>query len=261
MISVAHSAGYQFAGLRLMAAWPGALPYPLMDDVALLRETMARISDTGVRIFDLEVIRIGVPFDAADYERFFEAGAKLGGKVVAVMSDDADEERVAASFAALCEAARPYGLSMNLEFIPFTGVRNAASAVRIVSNANASNGSVLVDALHFIRSDTSIADIVGIPRSMLTFAQICDAPAEAPKTLEDLLHMVRFERLLPGEGGIDLVNLFAALPETLPIGIEIPNVRRAAIVGYETWARQALSAAKTSVAAAALARHQEKSCQ
>jgi len=56
--------------------------------------------------------------------------------------------------------------------------------------------------------------------------------------------MVRFERLLPGEGGIDLVNLFAALPETLPIGVEIPNVARVAIVGYEAWATQALSAAK-----------------
>jgi sugar phosphate isomerase/epimerase len=255
MIFVAHRAGYQFAGLRLLAAWPGALPYPLMDDAGLMRETMARISHTGIRIFDIEVIRIGVPFDASAYERFFETGARLGGKVVAVMSDDAEEERVAASFAGLCEAARPYGLSMSLEFIPFTGVRDAASAVRIVRNANAPNGSVLVDALHFARSGSSIADIADIPASMLTFAQICDAPAEAPKTLEDLLHMVRFERLLPGEGGIDLVNLFAALPETLPIGVEIPNVARVAIVGYEAWATQALSAAKTSVAAAALARH------
>jgi len=256
MISVAHSAGYDFAGLRLMAAWPGALPYPLMDDVSLMRETMTRISDTGVRIFDLEVIRIGEQFDAALYERFFETGAMLGGKVVAVMSDDAEEERVAASFAELCETARPYGLTMNLEFIPFTGVGNAASAVRIVRNASAPNGSVLVDALHFARSATSIADIADIPPSMLTFAQICDTPAQAPKTLEDLLHIVRFERLLPGEGGIDLVNLFAALPESLPIGVEIPNVRRTAIVGFEAWARQALSAAKTSLAAAALVRRQ-----
>lgn len=44
----------------------------------MLRETLAWMKDTGVKIFDLELIRLGPAFDPADYRAFFEAGAQLG---------------------------------------------------------------------------------------------------------------------------------------------------------------------------------------
>ena len=47
-----------------------------------------------------------------------------------------------------------------------------------------------------------------------------------PGRREALIHTARFARLLPGDGGIDLVGLFARLPRDLPISVEVPNARR-----------------------------------
>jgi sugar phosphate isomerase/epimerase len=248
LIAVAARAGYQKVGLRLTGASPGGTAYPLMQDARALDDTLARIGDTGVGVFDLEIIRVGAGFRASAYLPFFEVGARLGAKAMLVAGDDPDEARLTASFAALCEASAPFGLSADLEFMPWTKVPDARTALRIAASAAQENGGVLVDALHFARSATSLADVAGIPRHRLHYAQICDAPPEIPVTMEGLIHTARCERLLPGEGGIDLAGLFKALPRDLPISVEIPNDKRAPAIGAEDWARQALVASKATLA-------------
>ncbi len=107
------------------------------------------------------------------------------------------------------QAAAPFGLSADLEFMPWTKVPDARTALRVVLGAAQPNGGVLVDALHVARSATSLADLAAIPRERLHYAQICDAPAEVPSTVEGLIHAARCERLLPGDGGIDLAGIFS----------------------------------------------------
>jgi sugar phosphate isomerase/epimerase len=248
LIAVAAGAGYQKVGLRLTPASPGGAAYPLMRDARALEDTLARMRDTGVGVFDLEIKRIGATFRASDHLSFFEVGARLGAKAMLVAGDDADESRLTASFAALCETSAPFGLSADLEFMPWTKVPDARTALRIVAGAAQENGGVLVDALHFARSATSLADVAGIPRQRLHYAQICDAPREMPATVEGLIHAARCERLLPGEGGLDLAGLFATLPKDLPISVEIPNEQRVPMLGAEEWARQALVACKATLA-------------
>ena len=244
LIAVAARVGYQKVGLRLLPAAPGGAAYPLMRDAPALQDTLARMRDTGVGVFDLEIVRLGAGFQASEFLPFFEVGARLGAKAMLVAGDDPDEARLTASFAALCEASAPFGLSADLEFMPWTKVPDARTALRIVTGAGQANGGVLVDALHFARSATSLADIAAIPRHRMHYAQICDAPAEMPTTTEGLIHTARCERLLPGEGGIDLTGLFTTLAKDLPISVEIPNDKRARLLGAEEWARQALHASK-----------------
>jgi sugar phosphate isomerase/epimerase len=81
----------------------------------------------------------------------------------------------------------------------------------------------------------------------MNYAQICDAPGEIPTTVEGLIHTARCERLLPGDGGIDLVSLFAALPSGLPVSVEVPNEKQAPAVGPLEWARQALAKTKATL--------------
>jgi sugar phosphate isomerase/epimerase len=247
LVAVAAHAGYDKVGIRLAPASSGGTAYPLMRDPVALAETLARIAETGVGVFDLELIRIDAGFDPAAHKAFLEVGAKLGAKAMLVAGDDPDEGRLTASFAALCEAARPFGLSADLEFMPWTKVPDARTALRIVSGAAQPNGGVLVDALHVARSDTTAADIAAIPHRHLHYAQICDAPAEIPATVEGLLHTARSERLLPGEGGIDLAAIFAQLPSDLPISVEIPSLTQVAALGPEEWARRALAATKRTL--------------
>jgi hypothetical protein len=116
VIDVAALTGYQQAGIRLLPASPGGVAYPLMNDVRAMQDTMERIQDTGVSVFDLEIIRLDAGFQVRDYLPFFEIGQRLGAKALLNAGDDPDETRLTASFASLCEAAAPFGLTADLEF-------------------------------------------------------------------------------------------------------------------------------------------------
>ncbi|MES2512192.1 MAG: TIM barrel protein [Pseudomonadota bacterium] len=184
--------GYNEVGLRLLPNAPGAPQQHLIGDAAMLRETLAAQRDTGVGVFDVEIIRIGENFDPAIYTGLFEAGQALGAKAVLVAGDDNDEARLADSYARLCATMRPFGLTADLEFMPWTAVSSANVALKTIRAAGSPpNAGILVDALHFARSATTLDDIRALPRSLLHYAQICDAPAATPGkpfTVDEMIH-------------------------------------------------------------------------
>jgi sugar phosphate isomerase/epimerase len=244
MIRLAAASGCSGCGIRLLPSAPGGVHYAMRLGSALLAETLAASRDSGVRVLDLEIVRIGPAFDARAFEALFEVGAALGARHVLVAGDEPDVPRITAHFAALCEIAAPYGLSCDLEPMPWCPVASVAQAAHIVEAADRPNGGVLVDALHFFRSASTVADVQRLPRARLHYAQICDATVPPPETVEGLIHDARCERLLPGEGGLDLRALFAVLPADLPISIEIPSETRAPQMGYPAWARAAVKATR-----------------
>lgn len=244
MVQLAADTGCQAAGIRLLPTSPGGPHYPLMDDAPMLRETLACIAGTGVGILDLEVLRIGEAFSVAPLLPFLDVGKRLGARHILVAGDDPNEARITANFAALCEAAAPFGLSCDLEFMPWTAVRDCATAHRIAENAAQPNGGVLVDALHWARSGSTLVDVAALPRARLHYAQICDGRVPAPTSVDELIFDARCERLLPGEGGIDLATLFALLPRDLPVSIEVPSESRAPVLGYTAWAKQAVATSR-----------------
>lgn len=247
-IRLAEKLGYAAVGLRVTPAAPGGAFSPLIEDKALLEETRAALRGTGVGVFDIEIIRIGADFVPEAHRAFLDVCGALDGKAILVAGDDPDEARLTARFARFCELAAPSGLTANLEFMPWTAVKDAKSALRVVEAAGQPNGRVLVDALHAARSATTLADLAAIPAGRLAYAQICDAPAGIPATEAELIHTARCERLLPGEGGIDLAGIFDALPADLPVSVEIPHDIRKAVLGVEAWSRQALAAARAVLA-------------
>ena len=249
-IQVAAETGYAHVGLRLLPASPGGIAFPLMTDATLLKATRDALADTGVSVFDVEIVRIAPGFSVESYKPFLETCGKLGARAILVAGDDADEPRMTAAFATFCQAAQPYGLSADLEFMPQSQVHDAAAALRILRAANQPNAGIIVDALHVSRSHTNLADIQAVPRGWLNYAQICDGPAEIPTDLDGLNYAARHERLLPGYGSLDLVGLFASLPAELPISVEIPNDRQAPALGAREWARRALATSRAVLASA-----------
>ena len=249
-LRLAAKLGYQAIGARIAPSVPGGDYSPLTTDAAMLRDTLRRIDDTGVQVFDVEIVRLGPEF-SADALPFLETAGRLKARAVLVAGNDPDEARLTESFAKFCRAAAPYGLTADLEFMPWTAVKNLSAARRIVTGAGQPNGRVLVDALHAARSATTLADIAVLPRHLVSYAQLCDAPAGIPATDEELIHTARSARLLPGDGGIDLAGIIQSLPDDLPLSLEIPNDERLPKLGAEEWGRQALAAAKRIVASAA----------
>jgi hypothetical protein len=97
VVSFAANFGYEYAGLRLLPPASGTRAYPLMDDAQLLRETLLRSADTGIAIFDVEIIRLEPGFEAASFLSVFEVAAKLGAKAVLVAGIDPNESRLSST--------------------------------------------------------------------------------------------------------------------------------------------------------------------
>jgi sugar phosphate isomerase/epimerase len=223
LVTVAAAAGFRKVGIRISATPSvGVPPYDMLGDTPVMRETLARLADTGVSVLDVEFLRFEPDEPKGIPDGFLESGARLGAKYVLVMSAEPLEARTLERFCDLCERARRFGLHVCLEFAIYTGVKTLADAARVVKNSGCGNASVLVDALHFSRSHGVPADIASIDPSLYKYAQICDAVATVPSAPPDLIREARGGRLLPGEGALPLHDLVAALPPALPLSIEAP---------------------------------------
>ena len=253
LIDVAATCGYDHVGIRLLPAVAGGPAYPLMDDLAKLKETLARLDATGVTVADLEVVAFRPETEVGAFSAFFETGAQLGAKHMLVAGYDPDLSRFTDRFAAFCAAAAPYGLTADLEFMPWTSVPDLRTANGIVAQTGQPNAGVLVDVLHFDRSNSLVGELARVPADRLHYWQIYDGPAEKPATTEEMMHAARHERMFPGEGGIDLVTLVRTMPKDIPISIEVPTAELAKTMSAEARARRALVTARKIMAAAGVA--------
>lgn len=243
-IRIAAATGYSLVGLRaLPAAAAGEGPYALMTDRRVQDDVVRALADSGVQVADLEIVRLKPGTDVADFEPFCALGQKIGARHVLVAGDDTDPVRLADRFAAFCDLAARHGLTADLEFMPWTGVKDLATALKVVDTAARPNGGVLVDALHWDRAHVSTAEVAAIPRRLLNYVQVCDGPSPYDPSDEGMIAVARGARLLPGEGGIDLGGLVRAVPDDVTISVEIPMTELARTIGPEERARRAHAAA------------------
>ncbi len=244
LIDVAASAGYEYVGLRLNRVTLEEPLYRLIEDRALMKATKVRLAETGVRVLDVELARMSPELDAKYFLPLLEAGAELGAKHVITQLPDPDRARATERFATICDLAAPLGLTIDLEFPTWTETPNVTEDAKVLRAVNKPNAGMLIDTLHVARSESSLDDLRQMPREWFHYAQVCDAPAEAPATKEGLIHAARCERLFPGEGGIDVCGILACIPVNIPYALEIPRDSLARVIGVEECARLALVAAK-----------------
>jgi sugar phosphate isomerase/epimerase len=244
---LAQRLGYYAIGVRLAPLSPAGHFSSLSEDAGLLRETLACIHDTGVSVFDVEGVRLDEHFRRGSFNRQLAVAAELGAKVISVIGDDPDDQRLIESFGHFCDTAAQHYLAVALEFMPYSRVPDSNAALRILRQAQRPNARIAVDLLHVSRSNMTRADLAAIPQEFLSYAQLCDAPAEVPTTREGLIHTARCARLLPGAGVIDVRGMIEDLPASLPLSVEIPNTEQLTLHGAEEWARRALMATRHAI--------------
>jgi len=244
LVEIAARSGYRYVGLRLNRVTSEEVLYDLAHDRALMHETKARLAATGVEVLDVELARMDPDHDPQSYASLLEAGAQLGARHVITQLPDPDRERATERYAALCDLAKPLGLTLDLEFPSWTETPDLATATQVLRAVNRTNAGMLIDTLHFDRSDCSLEELAALPRGWFNYVHVCDAPKEKPATKEGLIHAARCERLFPGEGGIDVRAILACLPEDIPYALEIPRDSLARVLGVEECARLALEAAR-----------------
>ncbi|MCZ4354742.1 TIM barrel protein [Roseovarius aestuarii] len=229
-IAAAKEAGFDAVGLRLRPVVHTAPFYPLMDDPAQMRETLATLKDTGIIVHDIEFVRVEPDLDVAGLAPLLDAGAELGARELVVAPYDKDPARLADTLGRMADLADTRGIGISIEFFPWAEVTNLAGALALAEQAGPRVG-VLADSLHFDRTDSTLEDLRSAAPERLRFAHLCDAPVNPPYHPDDLLHISRSERMPPGEGQIDLQAFLDALPEGIPLGIEVPMATRAAKTG------------------------------
>ena len=255
LLGIAADAGFDFIGARVRPVTPAERPYDLQPGSSMLKETRARMRDTGVSVRDIEFLLLDGSAQRDAWLRMMEAGQALGASSLTVAAADPDGARLVSNLARMTEDGRGFGITPTLEAISYQPVASIAQAADI---ARQTGCRIVVDTLHFNRFTGGDGrdevrgqwDQLRANADLVPLLQLCDGPVRRPSSREELVIESRSEREVPGEGGFDLAAVVAALPEGLPLSVETPSDRRVAELGELGWARR-LKAGMDAVLAAA----------
>lgn len=247
MTYIAARAGYDFVSLRLIPMGvPGEAAF-LPEDKAMIRKTRTALKETGVKFLDLELARILTDRDPRTYIAAMEASAELGASHVissAWTAESNNRSFIIERYAEICDLAKPYGLTVDLEFPTFSRLTSLQEAADIVRAADRPNCGILIDTLYFHFSRVGLDELAALPQEWFHFMHLCDTSKEIPTTRNGMIHTARDERLYVGEGSIDFAAILERIPDDIPFSIELPNMKRVKELGYEGHARRCLETAK-----------------
>jgi sugar phosphate isomerase/epimerase len=225
LVRVAADAGFDAVLARLQRTSDGR-GHDVLGDPALITATKKAVADTGVRIWDTEVIRLRSDFDLRGAETLLEVSADLGASYVLTTIEDDRRTFAIDAFGGLCELAAQYQLSCSLEFMVFSKARTLDDALAILTAAGATNAVVLIDALHLFRSGGSVGEVAEAAAThpeLFPYLQICDAAHARPSPDErSAREEAAYARLVPGAGTLPLTELIDAMPPGCAISVEAP---------------------------------------
>jgi len=244
LIYMAAMTGCDYVGLRpIYMGLPGEPNYDLAHLPELLRDTETALRETGIGLHDIELARITDGCDIKLYAPAMEVAAELGAKCVLSSIWTNDKAYYTDTFGQLCDQAAEFGLTVDLEFVTWAGVRSLAEAKEVLESVNRPNMGLMVDTLHFYRSRVALEELDACPRQWFHFVHLCDCPEFIPSDKESLIHTGRDERLYVGEGAVDIAAIVSRLPHVV-YAIELPHLERVARLGKAEHIRRCLSTAK-----------------
>ena len=112
-------------------------------------------------------------------------------------------------YAATCRLGAEYGVTCDLENLPMWGVATLKQSWDIVRAAGQSNGGLVYDILHYIRSNSDIETLRSIPGNQIHVVQLNDGPLQLAEGVS--LQENCFDRLWPGEGEFPLIEVLRVL--------------------------------------------------
>lgn len=217
--------GFNAVGVRV-AQTARDRGFQLTPGSALLRDTRSALSHNGMQVLDVEVVKLHPGSSRSDWLPALEAGAELNASFLLVTVLDDDYARATDIFAELAELSGDYGLRTCLEPMIFSAVRDMTAAAKFVADARDSDAGLLLDALHWTRAGSDLAELDAIADDLLPYCQLCDAPSVEPAADHNAaITEARTDRLAPGTGALPLVEILRALPSNVAISVESPSLR------------------------------------
>lgn len=222
-----HLDAAQAGGFTSLAVSPEAYRQGISSGLSA-RDMVTMANDKGVALRHLDTLTdwapIRVPSEIdADLRAKFDVTADecfaiceaLGLRtILAVAGYDKDAiplEVLIDGFGRLCDRAAKNSLWVDLEFMPFWGLPDLASAWDIVAGAQRKNAGIMVDTWHFSKGNPDFELLRSLPGELFVSVQVADA-MKAQRGVTLFEDTVRF-RKFPGEGELPIVEILTILHE------------------------------------------------
>ena len=195
-----------------------------------LRDMRNALDERGLALADLDPLLNWMPGDAFPNEldasevEHYEVAEALRARslnVAQAFRPSVDVDEAAEALAGVCDRAWQYGLLVTLEYLPWAGIPDIATARAVVERCARPNAALMIDTWHTFRGPSTEAQLAALPGRLVGSVQINDAPLEPTG---DLIAETTSARLLPGEGAIPLaawIRTLDAIGSRAPIGVEI----------------------------------------
>lgn len=222
-VALAADLGCQHISTGLESSPYSSLGYPpfsLREDTTLRREMIAVMRDRGISIALGEGMNVRAGTDIRDRAADLELFAELGARRVNTVSLDPDLDRSVEQFGFLAELAASFGMETTVEPSPGLTVGDLPTALHAIRQVGRPDFRLLVDTMHIVRSGSTPDDMAALEPAAVGYIQLSDAPLVP--TTPDYMTEAMFERMVPGTGGLPLLDLLAALPRDRPVGLEVP---------------------------------------
>jgi len=219
-LNAAVAADYRSIGLRLHRSL--VMPFvPVVGDPALTAEIKRIVRDNWIDVLEITSFYLVPEMDYATIEGALELGAELGGRIALVIGADRDWSRAGDSLGRMCEIAARYGMTCAIENAPNAGLASVADIVRMIEEVGVGNAGLCLDPVNHISGGGTPEDLARLPRRYFPYTQLADAIV-GPGTLEYVDgRQKHIPRRLYGDGNMPLFAILDALPEGVPISIEL----------------------------------------
>ncbi|QEL23493.1 sugar phosphate isomerase/epimerase [Bosea sp. F3-2] len=221
-VRCAAAAGYDAAGLRLIAPHGLELAHPIVGNRALIREIHATAANLGISFLDGEVFTLLPETVMEPWLPVIETAAELGMPLMQITSEDPELSRASDNLGRIADIAEKHGIAIAIEFMRWRSAATIEDAARLATASGRKNVGILLDALHLSRSGGGPAAVAALKDKVL-YLQLCDAPATKPANDAACIAEARGARMIPGEGGLWLNELMAELPADIAISVETPH--------------------------------------
>ena len=208
-IDATLKAGYEAIGIRTYRA-PG-LTYnfnPIVGQPDLMRDVKHALSASGLEVYDNYSFYLRPEMEWDRILPALEFGGELGCKVVLVIGDDPDWQRMLDNYARMCEFVAPMHQTVAVE-ATVRSLSPIKTAVQFMEDARQQNIAICLDPRQTFRDEHNMEPIRNIDPKWLPYAQLNDSSPVLPNA-----------GLLPGEGVVPLSDYLDALPDGIDISVE-----------------------------------------
>jgi sugar phosphate isomerase/epimerase len=199
--------------------------FAIRGDRELQRKMAAALKEREITISFVDGFLIEPGKDIRERAEDLEIMAGMGAPLVNTLSVDPDLNRSIDQFGILADLAAAAGMETILELCPGLTISTLPAALAAIEAVGRRDFRLLIDTMHYGRSGARAADVAALDPRLIGYVQISDVnlvPSN-PNYMEE----ATTERLVPGTGELDLVDMLAVIPDDVTISMEVPMYAKA----------------------------------